>query len=151
MLLRVSAVSEDANVEWEPLKTVETLKSIYEKRFDARPGSKLLSFRINKQTPVTLAIYGLPNRANFVTFAEDVKGRLKIHQYSLPIHSLFQYVDPRALEYFDYNAPLSVVRTMALAQSRFADNRQVTPDNNQEERQDWDALMHGKWLDPIMS
>ena len=147
----MAAVSEDANVEWEPLKTVDTLKGIYEKRIDARPGSKLLSFRINKQTPVTLAIHGLPNRANFVTFAEDAKGRLKIHQYLLPIHSLFQYLDHRVLEYFDDNAPLSVVRTMALAQSRFADNRQVTPDENQEERRDWDALMHGKWLDPIMS
>ncbi|MEN3325391.1 MAG: hypothetical protein V7638_198 [Acidobacteriota bacterium] len=145
------AVSEGPDVIWEPLKKVDTFVGIYEKRIDAKPGSKLLSFKIEKQAPVTLAIYGLPNRVTFVTLAEDTDGHLKMHQYLLPIHSLFGYLDQTVLEYFNNNAPLSVVRTMALAQSRFANNRRVTPDESQEERRDWDALMHGKWLDPIMS
>ncbi|HEX3254000.1 MAG TPA: caspase family protein [Pyrinomonadaceae bacterium] len=146
----MAAVSEGANVVWEPLKKVDTLEGIYEKRIDTKPGSQLLSFKVEKQTPVTIAIHGLRNRATFVTFAEDTDGRLKIHQYLLPIHRLFQYLAPEVFGYLDYT-PLSVVRTMALAQSRFANNHEVAPGADPEQKRDWDALMYGKWLDPIMS
>src|SRR6185369_310903 len=68
----------------------------------------------------------------------------------LPIHRLFQYLAPEVFGYLDYT-PLSVVRTMALAQSRFANNHEVAPGADPEQKRDWDALMYGKWLDPIMS
>jgi hypothetical protein len=144
------ALSDGAKVRWESFKEVKSLAGIYENRIKARPGSHLLSFRIENQSPMTLAVYCLPNRATFVTFAEDLAGRVKTHQYLLPIHNLSQYLDPRVLEYID-NQPLSVVRTMALAQSRFANNHQVAPQDNTQEKQDWEALLYGKWLDPIMS
>ena len=67
---------------------------------------------------MTLAVYCLPNRATFVTFAEDSGGDLSTHQYLLPIHSLFPYLDNMVLQYLSDN-PLSLVRTRALAQSRF--------------------------------
>jgi caspase domain-containing protein len=144
------ALSDGPQVKWEALGKVETLVGIYEKRIKSKPGSHLLSLRIEKQSPITLAVYCLPNRATFVTFAEDPGGELKTHQYMLPIHSLFPYLDGIVLQYLNDN-PLSLVRTMALAQSRFANNHQVAPPENTQERQDWDALMYGKWLDPIMS
>ena len=144
------ALSDGAKVIWEPLNKVDTLVGIYEKRIKAKPGSHLLSLRVEKQSPMTLAVYCLPNRATFVTFAEDTEGRLKAHQYLLPIHSLFQYLDRRVLDYLKFQ-PLSIVRTMALAQNRFANNHQVVPQENTQEKHDWDALMYGKWLDPIMS
>ncbi len=144
------ALGDGAKVSWAPLKKVKTLVGVYEKRINAKPGSHLLSLRIEKQSPATMAVYCLPNRATFIAFAEDPEGRLKIHQYLLPIYRLFQYLDSQVLEYLDNN-PLSLVRTMALAQSRFANNHQVTPPDNTQEKRDWDALMFGKWLDPIMS
>jgi hypothetical protein len=144
------ALSDDAKVRWERLDKVNPLIGIYEKRIQARPGSHLLSLRIGKQSPTTFAVYCLPNRATFVTFAEDTEGRSNAHQYLLPIHSLFQYLDQTVLDYLNSN-PLSVVRTMALAQSRFAKNQPVEPQKNTQEQQDWDALMYGKSLDPIMS
>lgn len=144
------AFSDDAKIKWQPLDKVEGLIGIYEKRIDAQSGSHLLSFKIADQSPLTLAVYGLPNRATFVTFAVDGDGRLKTHQYLLPIYRLFSYLDPQVVEYLDHK-PLSLVRTMALAQSRFSNNHQVEPSENTEEKRDWDALMVGKWLDPIMS
>ncbi|MEP7153375.1 MAG: hypothetical protein ABI856_16865, partial [Nitrospira sp.] len=144
------ALSNGPKVKWEPLKKIDGLVGIYEKRIKAAPGSHLLSLRIAKQSPVTIAVYCLPNRATFITFVEDSEGHLRTHQYLLPIHSLFKYLDYKVLLYLNYK-PLHLVRTMALAQNRFANNHQVTPKDNTEEKQDWDALMRGKWLDPIMS
>jgi DNA-binding protein HU-beta len=144
------SLSDGSKVKWEPLNKVDGLVGIYEKRIKARAGSHLLSLRIERQSPVTLAVFCLPNRATFVTFAEDTGGGLRVHQYLLPIYSLFQYLDPRVLDYLSI-APLGMARTMALAQSRFANNQQVMPQKDAEEKRDWDALMLGKWLDPIMS
>jgi len=144
------ALSDTDKVKWKPLDKVKTLVGIYEKRIKARPGSHLLSLRMEKHPPITMAVYCLSNRATFVTFAEDPEGRLTIHQYLLPIYRLSKYLDRNVLRYLELN-PLSVVRTMALSQSRFANNHQVTPKKGTNEKRDWDALMFGKWLDPIMS
>lgn len=145
------ALSDGAKVKWKPLDQVDTLAGIYEKRIKAKPGSHLLSLRIEKQSPITMAIYCLPNRATFVTFAEDTEGRLTTHQYLLPIYRLFQYLDPVVLEHLhDQETVLSVVRAMALAQSRFANNHPVEPQKDRQEKRLWKDLMYGKWVDPIM-
>ncbi|HEX5736273.1 MAG TPA: caspase family protein [Blastocatellia bacterium] len=144
------ALSQGARVKWEPLEKVKSLVGIYQRRVEAKPGPHLLSLRLADQAPVTLAVHCLPNRATFVNFAEDAQGNLKVHQFLLPIHSLFRYLDPLVTLYLD-NDPLSIIRTMTLAQSKFASNHPINPEPGTKERQDWQALMYGKWLDPIMS
>jgi hypothetical protein len=147
--LRVG-LSDDADVQWQSLQTVKTLVNVYERRLPATEGLHLLSLQVADESPVSLAIYCLPNRVTFVAVAEDASGRLRIHQYLLPVHTLSQYLAPRVLEYVDMRA-LAVVRTVALAQTRFARNQKLQPASNTEEGRDWNALLSGKWLDPIMS
>jgi hypothetical protein len=144
------ALSQGAKVKWEPLEKVESLVGIYQRRIEAKPGPHLLSLRMPDQAPLTLVVYCLPNRATFVTFAEDAEGNLKMHQFLLPIHTLFRYLDPVVVQYLD-NDPLSIIRTMTLAQSKFASNHPIKPEPGTKEREDWQALMYGKWLDPVMS
>jgi hypothetical protein len=144
------ALSQGAGVKWEPLEKVESLVGIYQRRIEAKPGPHLLSLRLPDQAPMTLAVYCLPNRATFVTIAEDTQGHLKVHQFLLPIHRLFKYLDPVVIQYLD-NDPLSIIRTMTLAQSKFASNHPIKPELGTKESEDWQALMYGKWLDPIMS
>jgi Caspase domain len=144
------ALSDESRVRWETSSKVDSLVGIYERRIAAKPGSHLLSLQIGKQSPVSLAVYCLPNRVTFVTFAEDAEGRLGIHQYLLPVYTLSRYLEPRVFEYLT-SRPLDLVRTIALAQTRFASNQRVERKGDTQEEQDWEALLIGKWLDPIMS
>lgn len=144
-------LSDYADVQWQSLQAVKTLVNVYERRLPATEGLHLLSLQVADESPVSLAVYCLPNRVTFVAVAEDAAGRLRIHQYLLPVHTLSQYLDPRVREYIDMR-PLAVVRTIALAQTRFARNQKLQPESTTtEEEQDWYALLSGKWLDPIMS
>ena len=144
-------LSDDADVQWQSPQAVKTLVNVYERRLPATEGLHLLSLQVADDSPVSLAVYCLPNRVTFVAIAEDASGRLRIHQYLLPVHTLSKYLDPMVREYVD-RRPLAVVRTVALAQTRFARNQKLQPTTpTTEEEQDWFALLDGKWLDPIMS
>jgi hypothetical protein len=143
------AVSGDMNVRWQAPKSVDTLVGVYERRVHASEGLHLLSLQIADRSPVSLPVYCLPNRVTFIAVAEEADGEVRLRQFILPVRTLFQYLDPQVREYV-YDRPLKVVKTIALAQTRFARNQTLTPTDSQEES-DWQALFDGKWLDPIMS
>ncbi len=143
------ALSDGPTVEWHSLRAVAGLGGIYEGRLPATEGCHLLSFRMPGLAPLTLAVCCLANRATFVTFAEGEDGNLSTHQFLLPIHKLFKYLEEAVVSRLDSNRggnPLKAVRSMCLAQNLFA--RKRSPDPRIE---DWIDLMNGEWLDPIMS
>ncbi len=143
--------SDDATVDWQKMSKVKTLAGIYEKLVPSTPGAHLLSIKIPKYPPLTYAIFCLPNRATFVIFTQDVDGRLTIHQYILPIRKLYEHLDSRIREQLQNKPPLEIVQQMFSAQTQFARNRPLTGEMNPLSAGDWIDLIHGKWLDPVMS
>ena len=142
-------VSRQEKVNWELLRKVKGLTSIYQWRAQTKPGANLLSLQLPGQVPSTFATYCLPNRATFVVFAEDEAGRLRVSQYLLPINHLIEHLAPKVRERLDN--PLSLVRYIFLAQSQFARKRSLEPEGSSEEARMWMELVYGKWLDPVMS
>ena len=141
------------NVSWQKPRKVQGMVGVYEFREITAPGPRLLSFKIGAHAPVTFAVCGLPNRATFFTLVQDEQGNLAAHQYLLPLHHLQKHLDPfvRArLGQFN-NAPLRAVRTMALAQYKFARLRSVCNFLAETDAQMWDEMLKQKWLDPVMS
>jgi hypothetical protein len=143
-------LSSGPDVKWESLEQVRGLPQIYEKRFATSSGPYLLSLKIPKRLPITVAVHCLPNRATLVTFTQDIEGRTSLHQSILPLGHLTQYLDPTVRSYLSGNM-LGLVRTMTLAQSQFARKRSIQTQLMNTDRRVWTELMNHKWLDPIMA
>ncbi len=143
-------LSSGESVEWERPREVEGLYKIYERRFDAESGARLLSLKLPAQPPATFAVQCLPNRATLAAFAEDKEGRLTFHQFLLPLRHLFEHLGPNVQAYAERNM-LGVVRTMALAQSQFARKRPVQKLLKETDKETWDDLVNHRWLDPLMA
>jgi hypothetical protein len=141
-------VSDNENVAWQQMSKVRKL-GIHEQLIPAAPGPHLVSFKIPDQPPITYATHCLPNRATLVVFTKNLRGRLSLHQYILPIRSLFAFLQPEVLQYLASD-PLQIVRLMFLAQIQFARKRPIFGKDGGP-IQDFTDLLYGKWLDPIMS
>jgi hypothetical protein len=138
-------------VGWEPLDAVEGLDGLYHRRFRSRPGPQLFSAQIPGHVPLTYATYCLPNRATLLILTQDAKGQLTFHQFLLPIRRLFRHLPEKVRRRLEHN-PLRVVRLMSQAQTRFARNRPLLPEEaTAEEVGAWVDLITNKWLDPVMS
>jgi hypothetical protein len=143
-------LSSGPEVDWQILKPVKGLEKIYELRLPADVGPHLLSFKIPKRSPITVATHCLPNRATLATFAQDKDGGLSFHQLILPMKHLQKHLDPMVRGYLQGNM-LSVVRTITLAQSQFARKRSVQEQLKKTDPGVWLDLAHHKWLDPVMA
>lgn len=143
-------LSEGAEVAWEPLRAVEGLESIYERRLrPGRTGARLMSLKMPGRPALTFATYCLPNRVTFFALAEDEDGRLNVHQFLLPVHHLINYFAPETRPHVGRNV-LGVVRTMCLAQGQFARKRSVEEHLKTTDKSVWNNLVERKWLDPLM-
>jgi hypothetical protein len=140
-------VGDDQHVVWQRFAKVPAL-GIHQKLIPAPLGAHLFSIKLPKGPTITYATHCLPNRATLIVLTENVEGRLNLHQYILPIRSLFKHLHPRVLEYLQSD-PLEVVRLMFLAQSQFVRKRPVFGEGGPI--RDSKMLLGGKWLDPIMS
>jgi hypothetical protein len=143
-------LSSCRHVDWGPLREVEGLFKIYERRFGAGPGAHLLSLKLPNQPPATFALHCLPNRATLAAVAEDKEGRLTFHQFLLPLRHLFEHLGPTVEGYAERNM-LGVVRTMALAQTQFARKRSVQKLLKETDAEVWDDLVNHRWLDPLLA
>lgn len=117
-------------------------------RIDHKPGPVFLSFAADQEIPLTVSSYCLPNRATLViAAAAAADAGLQIQQYLLPLHHLIGNLDPEVRERLHSN-PLEMVKFITLAQRQFARKRDIAARLHPGE---WEALLYGKWLDPIMA
>jgi hypothetical protein len=129
------------------------LVGIYESVFpDAGVGSHLLSIHEGGLAPLTFVVPSLPNRTTLVILTESERGGLEIHQYVLPLYHLLHHLDRTVLSRLP-EEPLSVMRTMFMAQKQYARHRAIEPrtENSELDRKAWEDLTYAKWLDPVMS
>jgi hypothetical protein len=124
---------------------VAALAGVGELLIPNMPGGYLVSIQRKGRDTMTLSTYSLPNRATLITLHDGPDNRLRIHQYLLPIHSLFRHLDPTVLRYLQDHR-LGVVRSTFLAQQFFAKRDSISLKMKSE----WDDLIFQKWLDPLM-
>jgi hypothetical protein len=144
-----AAVGTGRTVRWEPVRAVPQLVDVYEYVVPAQPGPRLLSIRLGGRAPVTMPLFGLPNRVSLVTMVTDERHRATLHQYLLPLYHLKGNLPPQVVGRISWN-PLTAVRSMWAAQYQFARRRDPAMLRD-DEASDWRLLIEQKWLDPIMS
>jgi len=147
---RVSvAVSGDATVQWTRMDPVAGVDGVFHFKQRRPPGPVLVSFAAPGMPPVTYASYALPNRAVLIVFDVDAAGRIVARQMLLPVYSLQQFLDPIVRERFNEER-LNLVKYLTIVQELFAARQPIEPDSA-EARARWEALLYGKWIDPLLA
>ena len=139
-------------VNGSALQPVAGLGGVFQGLLALEPGQHLLSVSLPNGVPVrTYATCALANRATLFVLTEDEAGTLRVQQYLLPLHHLIQYLPEQvAMLAQPYFPTLKMVRLLATAQQRFA-RRQAMKPVTAEDREQWDMLLYGKWLDPLVA
>jgi len=142
------AVGTDATVNWRPMDEVAGLSGVFQLRHRRQPGPLLVSLAVPGMPPMTYATYALPNRAALIVFDVRRTGQIVTRQMLLPVYSLQQFLDPIVRERFNEER-LSLVKYLAIAQELFANRLSLDPDTPEEQARR-DALLFGKWIDPLL-
>jgi Caspase domain len=140
-----------AGASINPVVPVAGLHGVYQALIPATPGPQLVTVQIGNAQPRTFASWCLPNRLTLFVCSAGSRGQLLINQFILPMFHLVNNLDPRVRGLVvEYDRPLRVVRSAYLFQASFEAKREITP-ATQDDKNVWDALLFGKWLDPLMS
>jgi hypothetical protein len=132
-------------------RPVGGLLSVSQAGFDTKPGPVVVSLQVGRAEPRTFASYCLPNRVTLFVAGPDEDDRPRAHQYLLPVYSLFKYLDRDVFDRLQIDqAPLRLVRAFHQIQRQFSRGRSIEA-ADAEQKKWWNDLLHGKWLDPIMS
>jgi hypothetical protein len=142
-------VSKSAEVSWQSMEPVPEFEGLFHFRLKLTPGPHLVSFAVPGMPPVTYATYALPNRAVLMVFDVKNSGRLDARQMLLPVYSLAQYLDWKVKDRLE-SEQLRLVKYLVLAQERFAKRDSLEP-ATPEEKDRWDTMLYGKWIDPLLA
>lgn len=144
--------SNSISINGTPLEPVGGLASVFQAFLPLDPGQHLLSVALPDGIPVrTYATCALPNRATFFVITEDESGAIRVQQYLLPLFHLLQFLPEQVAQLARSWFPtLKLVRLLATAQQRFS-HRQTMRPVSAEDREQWDMLLYGKWLDPLVA
>lgn len=138
------------NPQWNPMQPVPGITGLFQQKFEFKPGPLLATCGFGGQR-MTVQVYGLPNRATLLTFANQEGKARQIQQFIFPIHSLFKEISRKELDYLEYTRPLPRVRYMSTAQRLFALQSPIEGQAYKQSDHFWFDLLYHKWLDPIMA
>ncbi len=141
-------IGTDANAEWTAMDAVDDLDGVFQFRRRLQPGPCLVSFAVPDMPPITYASYALPNRVSLMVFVVQRSRQIVARQMLLPVYSLQRFLDPTVRERFR-DEKLRLVKYLTIAQELFA-NRQSLEPGTPEEKETWDSLLYGKWIDPLL-
>jgi hypothetical protein len=148
----VPACAPGTRPEWRLMRAVPAVDGLFEMKLEFEPGPLLVTYAKNEKETKTILVYGLPNRATLLTFADHERAGRQIQQFILPIHSLNNYISRPELEYLEVNnRRLRLVRYMSTAQRLFSLQSPIEGHTYQGTDQYWFDLLHHKWLDPVMA
>jgi hypothetical protein len=134
-----------------PAKVVPGLTGVFQAMLPTVTGPQLLTIGLGPAKTRTVASYCLPNRLTFVVFSPGSRGQLRANQFLLPMFHLVGLL-PRTVGDLvrQHPHPLRVIRTAYTFQSQFGRKRDIKPPEP-EDHSMWNELLHGKWIDPVMS
>jgi hypothetical protein len=162
------AVGVSAAAVWEPgkpqpplwpMNSVPGVPGLFELRVDSAAGMHIVLFRAGEQAKCATVTYCIPNRATLFILASDTTGVTRIHQFLLPIEKLKGFLTPMEQATQPPNL-LEALRFTMLAQKQMGRMRSPVPPASSDlekdpkleaDRQAWNFLLHGKWLDPVMA
>ena len=132
-----------------PFQTSGTTSALCWAELDGPLGPNLVTVRIDGHPVRTFVTHGFPGRATLLTLT-DRDGSINVGQYNLPIAGRESELvsDAHAIA-VDIAGPLQWVRYSAQAQRAFSSRARLAPGG--ADFQLWTELVHGKWVDPIMS
>lgn len=132
-------------------RVVPQLVGVYQATQTAAAGPQLVTIKAGDREARTFAAHCLPNRMTFFVVSPGSRGQMRINQFMLPMHHLQQYL-PASVDYKirQSGTPLRAIRTAVTFQQQFARQREIAP-TTREDRDTWDELLYGKWIDPVMS
>jgi hypothetical protein len=139
-------ISQGPDVMWRAATPVKDIDGLHESSFDSEVGPRLLSWRIGKTAPVTIASVALPNRATLITMATDEAGKLQVGQFILPLPHLFPYLAPKVREQIEHRASLQDVKFLYRAWRSFRDRDDVFATKGMTGLLD---ILYDKWIDPV--
>ncbi len=130
---------------------VAGLHGVYHVLSPTAVGPQLVTLQSDNAQPRTFASWCLPNRLTLFVCSPGSRGQLQINQFILPMFHLVNNLDPMVRGLVaEYDRPLRVVRSAYLFQASFGAKREIIPASD-DDKNVWNALLYGKWLDPLMS
>jgi hypothetical protein len=148
---QVPACDVGTSPEWQMMRPVPKISGLFDKKIEFNPGPLLVTYATTQKETSTILVYGLPNRATLLTFANHERYGRQMQQFILPIHSLNRYISSRESEYLRHTPPLPLVRYISTAQRLFAVQSPIEGHTYQGSERYWFDLLYHKWLDPIMA
>jgi hypothetical protein len=140
-----TGVSQDDRPDWLEPAAVDGIPGLHETLFPTNPGGQyLLSLRLNRHAPLTIATRCLVNRATLVTVTRDENDEIEVQQFILPIAHLTPYLPPMVQSYLD----LSDIKRISQANRLFANGRSISTLFHEGYLVD---MLYGKWLEPLMA
>lgn len=139
-----TGVSRDDAPNWERSASVAGIPGLHETVFPTKPEQYLLSLRLDRHAPLTIATRCLANRATLVTVTRDENDEIVVQQFILPIAHLTRYLPPTVNRYLH----LYDIKRIAQANRLFASGRSVSTVFHEGELVD---ALYGKWLEPLMA
>ena len=131
------------------LAAVTPLEHVLHARLDAQPGPSLLTFEMPEaNTRLTLATHALPDRVTLVVLVHGDDGRWYVRQFLLPVMDTLPSMPFEVRQYFERHNPLQAIHSFAQAQTLFTREHDIQPLFSDYF---WNELLHGKWLDPVIS
>lgn len=147
------------NTPLRPMQPVAGIPGLYELRVDTAPGMHMVCVQAGGKAAWATVAYCLANRATLFVAAGDSAGAMRVHQYILPLARLLQHLSARERDAQPAKF-LDAIRFTALAQKQMFRMRSASPPAQSElstdpklawDREAWNNLLEGKWLDPLMA
>ena len=141
------------------LQPAAGIPGLYEMRFDTQPGMHVVHLHAENVASSATVTYCLPNRATLFTAVLGADAGMAIHQFLLPLAKLRSNLTQTEQDAQPDNL-LEAIRFTTLAQRQLARKRDPKPpdqgllDDDEKlaaDRQRWQSLLYGKWLDPVMA
>jgi hypothetical protein len=138
---------------WHPLAAAGTLAFVSHEKQVTAPGAHLVSFHAVRRPAASIAIQTYAAHVTLLVVTADRSGRLRGQQFALPAVHLAGGLPREQVEYLlrGRRSPLQIVWTSYLMQRQFAERQHVAPPSSEPGFEDWQALIEGRWVDPIMT
>jgi hypothetical protein len=138
-----------------PMQAVRGVPGLYELRSDTSPGMHLDYWRSGDGPPCATVTYSIPNPATLIVLATAGSGETRIQQLILPLARVTTYLTRQEQERQPPNL-LEAVRFASMAQRELSRLRSPGAntsglDGDPRRVQEWNNLLYGKWLDPVMA
>jgi hypothetical protein len=151
------ATGSSRQVAWREMKPVPGVDGLWEGVIPATSGPSIFSVLAaparegQRPSPLSYVTHLLPNRATLITLTEQEGVELELHQYFLPIHSLFHELSSDLLRRIEGTISPSFTHALWEVQHAFARKQRLETSLSQNSRDYMMNTLRGSNFDPVMA